>query len=82
MHPACAGETLQAAITRLDQEGSNAIDLDEFVFLPLAQSYVRDFASIQPIATSCSSIRPAPCVSCAPWRANAGFSMVDSAGHR
>ena len=81
MHPASAGETLQAAITRLDQEGYNAIDFDEFVFLPLAQSYVRDCAGVQPITTY-YFYSPRPMRLMRAWKANAGFSMVDSAGHK
>jgi ABC-type polysaccharide/polyol phosphate transport system ATPase subunit len=51
----CRGETLVQAITRLDAKGYNAIDFDEFVYLPMTKTgrvhgttpdnvdYVRDY---------------------------------------
>jgi glycosyltransferase involved in cell wall biosynthesis len=73
MHPARAGETLQEAISRLDQEGYDAIDFNEFVFLPLDQSYVKEWVGFQPITTY-YFYSPGPLRLMRAWKPSAGFS--------
>ena len=80
MHSAKAGETLQEAISRLDREGYDAVDFNEFVFLPLEQSYVRECVGFQPITTY-YFYSPRPLRLMRAWKPRAGFSMVQSGGH-
>jgi glycosyltransferase involved in cell wall biosynthesis len=40
MHSYREGETLNQAFSRLDAEGWNVVNFDEFVFLPIEQDYV------------------------------------------
>jgi glycosyltransferase involved in cell wall biosynthesis len=48
MHSFKEGETLADAIGRVDKTGADAIDFNEFVFLPVEQDYVPDTAAHQP----------------------------------
>lgn len=48
-HPYTEEETLNQAITRLDKEGFNIINFEEFVFLPIDQPYVSGYPGFQPI---------------------------------
>ena len=50
MHSDCEGETLNAALARLDAGGWNAANFDEFVFLPIEHDYVQEAPGDQPIA--------------------------------
>jgi glycosyltransferase involved in cell wall biosynthesis len=49
MHSDRVGETLAAAIERIDASGYDVIDFDEFVFLPVEAEYISDHDRIQPI---------------------------------
>jgi glycosyltransferase involved in cell wall biosynthesis len=49
MHSYVAGETLAAAITRIDAAGYEVIDFNEFVFLPIDGDYVVDAPGPQPL---------------------------------
>jgi glycosyltransferase involved in cell wall biosynthesis len=49
MHSYRDGETLKAAIARVDADGYDVIDFDEFVFLPVDQEYVSDHQGTQPL---------------------------------
>jgi glycosyltransferase involved in cell wall biosynthesis len=49
MHSYREGETLRAAIERMDSAGYNAIDFNEFVFLPVDFPYVPNVQSCQPL---------------------------------
>jgi hypothetical protein len=80
MHSAQSGETLQEEISRFDQEGYDAIDFNEFVFLPLEHSYVRERVGFQPITTY-YFYSPRPLRLMRAWKPGAGYSMVHSGGH-
>jgi len=49
MHSYTPGETLGDAIARIDAAGFDAIDFDEFVFLPVDHDYVPDQPGPQPL---------------------------------
>jgi glycosyltransferase involved in cell wall biosynthesis len=49
MHSYREGETLNETLSRLNAEGWNAVNFDEFVFLPIEHDYVPDAAGQQPI---------------------------------
>jgi glycosyltransferase involved in cell wall biosynthesis len=49
MHSYRAGETLRAAIGRIDGGGCDVIDFNEFVFLPVEQDYIPDHEGFQPL---------------------------------
>jgi glycosyltransferase involved in cell wall biosynthesis len=49
MHSYREGETLNEALSRLDAEGWNAANFDEFVFLPVEHDYVPEAPGHQPI---------------------------------
>jgi hypothetical protein len=44
-----AGETVSAAIERVDAAGYEVIDFNEFVFLPIELSYIPDHEGFQPM---------------------------------
>jgi glycosyltransferase involved in cell wall biosynthesis len=49
MHSYVQGETLRAAIDRADAADYDAIDFNEFVFLPVDTDYVPDYRGFQPL---------------------------------
>src|SRR5262245_12900327 len=49
MHSYLPGETLAAAIARVDADGHDVIDFNEFVFLPIDTDYVVDAPGPQPL---------------------------------
>ena len=49
MHSYRAGESLAAAIARVDAEGDDVIDFNEYVFLPVDTDYVVDCSGWQPL---------------------------------
>jgi glycosyltransferase involved in cell wall biosynthesis len=49
MHSYRPGETLKSAIERLDAQGWDAINFDEFVFLPVETDYAPDIDGWQPL---------------------------------
>src|SRR5262245_37228575 len=49
MHSYVPGETLAAAIARIDAAGYDVIDFNEFVFLPIDRDYVVDAPGPQPL---------------------------------
>jgi hypothetical protein len=49
MHSNVPGETLASAIERLDAQGFDVINFDEFVFLPIDHDYIPDHYGIQPL---------------------------------
>ncbi len=81
MHSYRAGETLADALRRLGAEGWNAIDFDEFVFLPIEHDYVTDAAGQQPLELYYFFQPHTPRLMRA-WRRSYGFTMVEHAGHR
>jgi Glycosyl transferase family 2 len=81
LHSFHEGETLQEAIARVDREGFNVVDFEEFVFLPLEQEYVIECDGFQPMKTY-YHFRPAavPRLMRA-WKRSGGLSMTHSGGH-
>lgn len=49
MHSNVPGETLASAIERLDAQGYDVINFDEFVFLPVDHDYIPDHSGTQPL---------------------------------
>jgi glycosyltransferase involved in cell wall biosynthesis len=49
MHSYNAGETVSAAIERVDAAGYEVIDFNEFVFLPIELNYIPDHEGFQPM---------------------------------
>lgn len=49
MHSYLPGETLANAIARLDAQGHDVVNFDEFVFLPIDRDYVPDCPGFQPL---------------------------------
>lgn len=50
MHSYVPDETLASAIARLDKQGYDVINFDEFVFLPVDGDYIPDHKGIQPLS--------------------------------
>lgn len=80
VHSYRAGETLDEALSRLDAQGFNAVDFDEFVFLPIEQDYVPDAPAHQPMLQYYFFQPFAPRLMRAWKKANA-FSLMEHAGH-
>ena len=80
MHSYRVGETLNQAFCRLDAEGWNAINFDEFVFLPIEHDYVPDAPGDQPISHYYFFQPFAPRLMRA-WKKASGLSLVTHAGH-
>jgi glycosyltransferase involved in cell wall biosynthesis len=80
MHSGLQGESLHDAIARLAVEGANAINFDEFVFLPVDHDYVRDAAGPQPLHHY-YFLAPARVRLMRAWKAGSNLSMVRSGGH-
>jgi glycosyltransferase involved in cell wall biosynthesis len=81
MHPYRPGESLRAGITRLDSEGWDVINYDEFVFLPIDRAYVTDCEDMQPLryyyffeSENRTLMRA--------WGKDTGLSNVEFAGHK
>jgi hypothetical protein len=49
MHSYVPGESLASAISRIDQQGHDVVDFDEFVFLPVDGDYVPEHDGFQPL---------------------------------
>jgi hypothetical protein len=49
MHSNLPGETLASGIRRLDAQGYDVINFDEFVFLPIDHDYIPDHPGTQPL---------------------------------
>jgi glycosyltransferase involved in cell wall biosynthesis len=80
MHSTIDGESLNQAISRIDAAGWNAMNFEEFVFLPIDHDYVPDAPGYQLMVyyyffqpTSPRLIRA--------WKKTSGFSMVEHGGH-
>jgi len=80
MHSYRLGESLSDALARLDAEGWNVVNFDEFVFLPVDAEYVPDGPEHQPMSFYYFFEPRSPRLMRA-WRRTSGFSMVASGGH-
>jgi glycosyltransferase involved in cell wall biosynthesis len=80
MHSYREGESLSEALSRLDADGWNVVNFDEFVFLPIENDYVSDVQGYQPVShyyffqPNCPRLMRA-------WRNTSGLSILDSGGH-
>jgi glycosyltransferase involved in cell wall biosynthesis len=81
MHSYRRGETLREGIERLDAQGLEVINFDEFVFLPLESEYVTDCAGMQPILDY-YFYEPQKTRLMRAWKASKKVSGVDGAGHK
>ncbi|WP_166209903.1 glycosyltransferase family 2 protein [Cognatiluteimonas telluris] len=81
-HSPIEGETLAQAIARADDAGANAINFNEFVFLPLEDPAAegRAQAGFFPFHHY-YHFAPAPRWRMLAWRRDAALSNVDSGGH-
>lgn len=80
MHSYLEGETLAEAIKRIDAGGFNAIDFNEFVFLPVDRNYEPDIDGEQPIL-SYYFFQPSTPRLMRAWKKSARLSMARSGGH-
>jgi glycosyltransferase involved in cell wall biosynthesis len=80
MHSYREGETLNAALSRLDAEGWNVVNFDEFVFLPIDHDYEPEAPGYQPIAHYYFFQPFSPRLMRA-WKKASGFSLVEHGGH-
>jgi hypothetical protein len=81
LHANRAGTSLAAEVARLEEEGFNAVNFDEFVFLPVAEPWV-DGLRDWPAPRSYYFFAPSPLRQMRLWKKELGFSMVRHAGHR
>jgi glycosyltransferase involved in cell wall biosynthesis len=80
MHSNVEGETLSLKLRRLDAEGWNAVNFDEFVFLPIENEYLPELSGYQPILHYYFYQPFSPRLVRA-WRKASGFSLLDHGGH-
>ena len=80
MHSYVPDESLASAIARLDQQGYNAINFDEFVFLPADGDYVPDINGMQPLSYY-YFYEPRNPFHMRAWRKASGLSNIAGAGH-
>ncbi len=80
MHSYRPGETLADGLERLGAEGWNAVNFDEFVFLPIEHDYASDVDGFPDLRFYYFYQPTTPRLMRA-WRARGGFSMVESGGH-
>jgi glycosyltransferase involved in cell wall biosynthesis len=80
MHSYREGETLNEALSRLDAAGWNAVNFDEFVFLPIEHDYVPDVPGHQPISHYYFFQPFSPRLLRA-WKKAGGFSLAEHGGH-
>ncbi|HVA17271.1 MAG TPA: glycosyltransferase family 2 protein [Candidatus Dormibacteraeota bacterium] len=80
MHSYHLGEHLADAIRRIDEQGFNVINFDEFVFLPIDYDYEPDRHGPQRMRHYYFFEPFAPRLMRA-WKKAAGLSMVDAGGH-
>jgi glycosyltransferase involved in cell wall biosynthesis len=80
MHSYREGETLGEGIERLDAQGWEVINFDEFVFLPLESEYVSYCAGMQSILHY-YFFEPYKTRLMRAWKATKSVSGLDSGGH-
>ena len=80
MHSYREEETLNEALFRLDANGWNVINFDEFVFLPIEHDYVAEAPGHQPMSHYYFYQPFAPRLMRA-WKKVSGFSLTEHGGH-
>lgn len=80
MHSYVPGETLADAIARLDREGHDVINFDEFTFLPVDGDYVPDIGRIPPLRHY-YFYEPKNPNQMRAWKKATGLSNIPEAGH-
>jgi glycosyltransferase involved in cell wall biosynthesis len=80
MHSYREGEGLREALSRLDAEGWNVVNFDEFVFLPIERDYQPEACGHQPISYY-YFFQPSSPRRMLAWKRDGGFSCVEFAGH-
>jgi len=80
MHSYQEQESLKSAIVRLDAQGWQVINFDEFVFLPVDANYVTDCEGMQPLLHYYFFEPKRPRLMRA-WKATNNLSNVGSGGH-
>src|ERR1700688_5162437 len=80
MHSYREGEGLRDALSRLDAEGWNVVNFDEFVFLPIERDYQPEMWGRQPISYYYFFQPSSPRLMRA-WKRNGGFSSAAFGGH-
>jgi hypothetical protein len=80
MHSRRRGESMNEALTRLNAEGWNAANFDEFVFLPVESDYLSEAPGYQPMSLYYFFQPHSPRLMRA-WRKAGGFSSVEHGGH-
>jgi glycosyltransferase involved in cell wall biosynthesis len=80
MHSYRPGETLAEGLARLGEAGWNAVNFDEFVFLPIERDYASDVEGFPDLSLYYFHEPTTPRLMRA-WRAGHGFSMAESGGH-
>jgi hypothetical protein len=80
MHSYVADESLAGAIARIDREGYDAVNFDEFVFLPVDRDYVPEHNGFQPLRHYYYHL-PRSLQQMRAWRKALNLSNVASGGH-
>lgn len=81
MHSCRPGETLADGLGRLGVEGWNAVNFDEFVFLPIERDYQSDADGFPDLDLYYFYEPDSPRLMRA-WRQGAALSMLESGGHK
>jgi hypothetical protein len=80
MHSYVPDETLANAIARLDSQGFDVINFDEFVFLPVDGDYIADHAGAQPLSHY-YFYEPRHPNQMRAWKKKPNISNIEGAGH-
>ena len=80
LHSYREGEGLREALSRLDAEGWNVVNFDEFVFLPIERDYEQEMWGRQPISYYYFFQPSSPRLMRA-WKRDGGFSSAAFGGH-
>jgi hypothetical protein len=82
MHSNTADETLAEAVERVDREGYDVINFDEFVFLPVDCDYVPDHNGPQPLRWYYfHGVKPYVPHQMRAWKKSLGLSNTGGGGH-
>ncbi|MEZ5490787.1 MAG: glycosyltransferase family 2 protein [Gammaproteobacteria bacterium] len=81
MHSYVPNETLHQAIVRISNSGSNVINFDEYVFLPVEQDYEPSCGKTQPLRYY-YFFEPEPLRLMRAWKSSLDVSNVNTGGHK